>query len=513
MSVVARRRATALAIVAVLAAVTIGITALAGGGGSGLPEDAVKLVPANALVYVHVSTDAGRDASKRAAQILSKFPSWPRLRDGLISRLSAGGAAAATTTDVRPWLGKEVALALLDAKGGTAGSLVLVDVSDRKRAQAFLTRGAFPGGRPTTYRGTELQGYGAVTAAFVGHFLVLGQPATVRQAIDLDAGRGRSLAADDTYRRATAGEPGDRVADAYVTADGIHRLLAPAGGLLGAAGALLDRPGLRGTALTISASDPGAVLRVHSVATPPANSQTFQPFEPKLPSSLPTGALAAVDIRGLDRAGGRLAQVAGSTGLGAFVAVARKALGAKASLQLLDLLRNEVAIVVLPGVPVPTLAVVAQAKDSNATRGIIGRLMTGMQRLLRGSKLTQTRVAGEDVTVLQAGTRFTLQAAVFAGKLVLATGSEGIAAIRGVSGGGLAATKPWQAVVHAPSSRPTSLVFLDFSQLLQLAEATGLRSSRAYLAARGDLEKVHAVGAASTGSGGNTTVEIRLQIR
>ncbi len=57
-----------------------------------------------------------------------------------------------------------------------------------------------------------------------------------------------------------------------------------------------------------------------------------------------------------------------------------------------------------------------------------------------------------------------------------------------------------------------SLGFLDFSQLLELGEQTGLNDSRAYLAARDDLQKIRAVGVNSSGSEEETTAEILLSI-
>ena len=58
----------------------------------------------------------------------------------------------------------------------------------------------------------------------------------------------------------------------------------------------------------------------------------------------------------------------------------------------------------------------------------------------------------------------------------------------------------------------TTVVFLDFDQLLQLAERTGLNDLRAYHQVRADLARVRAVGFSSTGRQGNTTAEIRFDI-
>ena len=60
--------------------------------------------------------------------------------------------------------------------------------------------------------------------------------------------------------------------------------------------------------------------------------------------------------------------------------------------------------------------------------------------------------------------------------------------------------------------RVTSLVFLDFSQLLGLGERTGLNASRSYLAARSDLRRIRALGASTSGGGTESTTELRLQI-
>jgi hypothetical protein len=65
------------------------------------------------------------------------------------------------------------------------------------------------------------------------------------------------------------------------------------------------------------------------------------------------------------------------------------------------------------------------------------------------------------------------------------------------------------------SSRPgqvSSLVFLDFNQLLSLAEQTGLFRGARYRLLRPDLEKVRAVGLTSTRGEADSTAELFLQI-
>jgi hypothetical protein len=57
-----------------------------------------------------------------------------------------------------------------------------------------------------------------------------------------------------------------------------------------------------------------------------------------------------------------------------------------------------------------------------------------------------------------------------------------------------------------------SIGFLDFSQLLRIAERTGLATLPEYRSARSDLARVRAVGMVSRAQGGETTAEIDLWI-
>ena len=67
----------------------------------------------------------------------------------------------------------------------------------------------------------------------------------MRAAIDRDAGRrARGWPTCRRIERASAACPPSASLDAYASAAGVRAVLAPRDGLLGALGALLDRPGL-----------------------------------------------------------------------------------------------------------------------------------------------------------------------------------------------------------------------------------------------------------------------------
>jgi Protein of unknown function (DUF3352) len=497
-----RRLVAAIAAAAVLALVVGVLVARGSGGGPAIANDAARLVPSDALVYVHLSTDRDRGAVEDARKLAARFPSWDRTRDAILKRLAV---TADGREDVDTWLGDEMAVALLGSSTGTAGSLLLLQVRDEGEARSFVARGKQQGSS-ATHRGVRIDRFGAVTAAFVDDFLVLGQSASVRKAIDLAQGRGTGLATEATFQRLEQRLPGDRVADAYATADGLRRLLVPAGGGLGVAGVLLDRPNLKATALALRAGDPGLQMEVESVVA----GRKGREFEPSLTDAVPKGALAYLGTKGLDETATRLGAAAGTAALGDLLRNAGKALGEEGARtvqrDLLALLREETAVVILPGVPAPTMLVIAKASDEARTRAALDRVSASLPKLVDGATVRKDG----DVTVMASGDT-EIHAAVFDGRLVLATSEAGIAAARDPDGG-IGESDAYDAVVGDPENPVTSVVFLDFSQLLRLGEQTGLNDSRAYLAVKGDLSKVRSLGASSTGNGEDPNTEILFQI-
>ncbi|HEU4979276.1 MAG TPA: DUF3352 domain-containing protein, partial [Solirubrobacteraceae bacterium] len=455
----------------------------------------------------HLSTDTSRDGVKRAQSLARSFPSYERLRDSLLRRLSAPGCGISGA-----FKGKDAALAILAPThpgGGTAGSLVLVD-----------TGKDHPGSREHTC--------GLVSARYVGRYLAIGQPQTLGDAVALAAGKGRSLATDPLYRQASKGLPDDRVIDAFASAAGVRDLLAPQTGLLGAVGALLDRPGLRGVAASLSADDPGAKIVLRTITTGKGGGG-FRPFHPALQSAIPKSAFAYLGVSDVGGAAKRLlgALSAGSGGGGTAGALAGLLQRAKAQLDreaggrltrdVLSLFKGEVAVALTPAVPAPVLTIVAHTRSDAATSAALGALRAPLARLLTapGASAPTWRaqtIAGTQAYLLRLAPGIQIAYAVFGGKLVIATQPSGIAAVRRASAGGIGATDEYKQVVGAPGGRVTSVLFLDFHQLLRLGEETGLGASAAYQSFKGDLEKVRAVGAHSSGAGDESTAEILLSI-
>lgn len=422
----------------VLSATSAALLLVGCGGSDGPappPADATKLVPRDALVYVHLSTDTGRGPTADAARQARRFSGFAGLRDSIVRRLQAPGCKVPFDK------GREAAVALLDSRSGVAGSLVIVDSGDDAK-EADRT-------------------CGAVKVARIGRFTVIGQDASVAAARALAKGRGRSLADDEDYRRALGRLPADRAADAWVTRDGVRRLLAPQNGLLGVVGTLLDQPRLKATALSLG-GDGRSTARL--VIASQLTGGTIRTFTPKLASAVPARAFAYLGTRGLEGVTARLlAQVPGG--------VDTRALS--------RIFPGEVAVALTYAVPAPVLTIIAQPTDAATAR--------------------------------RALTRIGLKTALVGGRLVASTRASGIAAVRSARRH-LTDTAAWKAVQAKASNPVTSLVFLDFNQLLRLAERTGIDQNPSYRAVQRDLRRIAVVGARSTGAGDETTVEILLSI-
>jgi hypothetical protein len=522
------------------------------------PTGAASLVPSDALAYVHLSTDPSRTPVKQALKLGSRLPDFPLFSGQVTRRLGAlagGGSPVDFSRDIRPWLGNEAALALLSTQTAAPGSLVVLGIRHPAKARAFITgAGAAPAG---AYRGTGLYRYRAGTElAFVRHYLVLGRPAIVQSAIDAAAGRLQPLSASDSYRRAAAGEPADRVLDAYASPAGVRQLLIPQGGVIAAAGTLLYQPALTGVTVSLSAATGGAKVRVHSTFDQnvrPAGSTSRVQFTPTLDQVIPSGSMLLLDVTGLNRVAPHLLAAGATGGVFSDLGPLLSRLGAALQAEGVDvnsiesLFDGETAVSIGPATRSkhngstgsPPLIIVTRTKHESATATRLANLEVPLSQLFPAPSNGSGQVPGfadkliDGVTAheLSLAPGLQLDYAVFRGLLVVSTSPDGIgevaSRVRSLSDqpsySAALASRPGQvsSLSDQPSysaalaSRPgqvSSLVFLDFSQLLSLAEQTGLFRGTRFRLLRPDIERVRAVGLTSTRGEADSTAELFLQI-
>jgi hypothetical protein len=509
----AEHRWRALAALAVVAAVALAAgLVLAGGGEDAPPDDAARLVPANALAYVHLSTDPERAADRRFAELAAALPPLARLRDQAAAAIAP--TAFDVERDVRPWLGDELAYAAVSP----ADSLVLAAVADRPKAEALVARvGNLSAAQE--HRGVPVLVAGRTAIAFVGDFLALGTEPAVRAAIDRADGDGEPLADADAFARALDGAPADRSLVAYASGDGVRQVLAPRGGLLGTLGALLDRPGLVAAGGALSAEPGGLRAHVRLAGGAPRDAA----FEPVLLERVPERAAAYLGVRGATR----LARLAERLGAEETVAALRDAAAVEAGVDLdgdvLAPLSGEVAVAVTGpaddpsgtggGAPVVTLK--ARTADARRTGSALARLQQPLERRLAlpgtAPGFKPEPVGGLEAFTLRVTPELAPSYAVSGDGLVLSTAPAGLEPPRGT----LAASEAFGATIGDVPESADSLVFLDLRQLLALGEQTGLTAIPSLATARDDLRRVRAAGAVVSHEPTNpsdTNAELFLQI-
>jgi hypothetical protein len=526
--VIAHRRIAAAGAAAIVLVVVL-VLLLGGSGPAPAANGAAAVVPADALAYVNVSLDRGRPAVKQAVALAARLPDFPLAYAAVETRLGgilSGGRSVDFSSQIAPWLGHEAALALLDTATTTAGSLIVLDVSDRARAQAFIrSEGATAHG---SYRGTALFTYRTGSElALVSHFLVLGQDASVRAAVDVAAGAAPSLRSSAAYRRASAGEPSNRVLDAYASLAGVRRVLAPQGGVVGAIGDLLYQPALEGVTLSLSPAAGGARVAIHSALdssltrlSPPATPA----FTPTLQNVMPTGSILMLDVNGLDRVAPAVLNAGSAAGVAGGIGPLLSRLGGALSSEGVDvhavtsIFAGESAVAIIPHAKSPTLVIVARTKNMTAVRTKLAQLEIPLAQLFRSPsggaaaapRFADRQVAGITDHQLAVANGLELDYSVFRGLVVISTSLEGVTAVA-QRARALSQDPAFRFALGSPKN-VTSLVYLDLRQLLTLGERTGLTSSATYKELRPDLEKIVSIGLTSTRSPGQSSAELSIRV-
>jgi hypothetical protein len=522
---VRRNRRIAIVLAAVVVIVIVVLIAGSGGQAEKPPATgAASVVPSDALAYVNVSTDESRSAVTSGLALAEGFPGYAALRDGLLARLGVTGPGVAVNfgSEIRPWLGKEVAFAVFDTPTTTAGTLIVVAVGNRRQAKRFIA--GLPSDGSASYEGATITGHpGAGDTAFVGRYLLIGHSASIRAAIDVAAKRSPSLNENSSYRQASASEPAGRAVDAYISGAGVTRLLTPRHGVIGVLGALLYQPTLEGAAVALTPETGGLQVRVKSVLDPQLARVSPESFTPSLVSSVPSGPALLLDVVGLNRV---LPHLLDTIGIGAQIPKLLKKLGVALSAEGVDvagdidsLFRRESAVVISTHGTAPVVTVLARTSDPTQTRTVFAELEEPLERLFApaGAAAGETPVFNQVMAggvpahqlVLAPGLQFDY--AVLGNELVLSTSLSGIAGVAHHASS-ILDQPSYQSSLGDHPARVTSLLFLDLSQLLRLDEQTGLITGARFLALKPDLERVRVIGMDSTSGEAESTAELFLKI-
>jgi hypothetical protein len=253
-------------------------------------------------------------------------------------------------------------------------------------------------------------------------------------------------------------------------------------------------------------------------------------FSPSLTSELPAGATLLLDVNGLAQAAPRILAAGSVAGFAGAVAPLLSRLGRALAAEGVDvhgalsLFSGETAVAVTPGSSAsggsPALVIVTRTRDESRARSPLAALELPLAQLFPAPasgpgvapEFYDRTVAGITAHQLSLTPGLNLDYAVFDGLVVVSTSLDGIAGVA-LHEHALPADPAYRLALAGSPAHVSSLLFLDFSQLLSLGEQTGLISGTRYRLLRPDLEKVRAVGLVSTGGESDSTAELTLQIK
>ena len=516
-------------LIALIVVVVVAIILLSGGGSS--PTQTVagpaRIVPADALAYVDIAFGDGQPAFRQATAVLRRMPDLPLIGAAAVSRIGSilsGGRSVDFSAQIAPWIGDQAALALLNSKTSTAGSLIIVAVKNESRAHTFVKNmGASSDG---SYRGHALLHYpSGAELGFVDGNLVIGQSASIKAAIDTVSG-GHPLATSATYGQVTAGQPAGGVLSAYASLAGVRRVLAAQSGVLGALGNVLYQPRLAGVGLTVVPDGTGARIHIHTALSGKPSGAPAVPFAPTMASVFPAGATLMLDVAGLNKVApqvlnaGSAAGIAG--GLGPLISrlgIALVSEGVKVS-DLTALFDHESAVGIVGSGRNATLVIAARTPNPAQSEADLQKIQGPLEKLFHSTSkkiasphfVTKT-VAGVTVHQIQLTAGLQLNYAVLHGLVVISTAQSGIAVIAAQQNR-LASDPNYSAVLGSHPAQVSSLVYANLGSLLGLSTVARSTSTTSLLARLApDLAKLGAVGLSSTRTGSDATSELNVQIR
>jgi Protein of unknown function (DUF3352) len=519
-------------------------------GGEPCPpaDDAIRLVPDDALAYVHVNVDPGTEQYEDAVGVAERTPSLSSQAVRLVETQLFGPDVGTPdfTREIEPWFGGEAAVALLPGDSGRGQRVEFLEADDEEGAREFAASLASGEVRSTTYREVPLSvDRGGVATTVDRGFLVIGLPRSVREVIDTRAGEegAGSLADDSNATAARDALPDKRLADAYLSEDGIAELIAGVRGPLADLAPIVNPDATSGAAAGVVAGDDGFRLAIRSQLDPeraethPGFFAAFPPFSPSLAGSLPEDTLGYL---GIDDPGSVLtalfeqagAQAPGlAEAVGALIKDVRKLGNVDLEQDLLPSLGGEGALALQPAsgegdggdeqaaptTGVPFIEFIADDVDSERAEEALARLQAPILDALsptgslEAPAFEQHQVGDVTAHSVRLSGSVDLTYAVAGSTLVVATDRAAVDQV--VSGdGGLDEADRFQAATDGLPGEPSMLGYLDLSGLTALGEQAGLAEDPAYATFASDIANLEALGLTVQSSSQELSTDVRLVV-
>jgi hypothetical protein len=490
----------------------------------------IAYVPRDAVLYAHLTVNSGSHQWELAGDLHDELPNITALLQSDTAALATpSGRPVDLTRDVLPWTKDDLALLGVPGPKTTAVEAYIAGVGDDAKANQFLA-GLSPGGRSKKAQigDATLTVYaGGFATARSGDQALFGNVLAVRSALDTKAGLEPKLEGSDQDSPREA-LPDVRLAEVYLSRDGVQRLLAGRQGTSTQLDTFVDYGATKGMAVSARAQDDG--VDVNLVSELDKNLEVKSPtvfaslprFSPGLADEAGSDALAYIGVGDLGPALNKALATAGASaqGLAGSLRALARSLQQQAGVDplkdLLPALGGQAALVAEPTGGVPYASLIVDGVDERKAGDALASLQQPILRSIstggpRVTSFQSKEVDGVAVHSVQLSPSVDLSYAIFDGKLVVSTQPEGIAQVRS-SGDNLAGTGAYEAATEQLPSEVSALVFLNLNEVLGLAQQAGLAEDPLYASLSEDISHLQSLGLAVSGSDEELRSELFLAI-
>lgn len=418
---------------------------------------AAGITPVTAIGFLSVNLDPAIEQKRNLLSIARRFPDareevqgeFDEARDDLIAELLED-TGLEFGRDVKPWLGNEVAVAVLPSDGGDEPVVVaLVETDDEAAAKAAIDKAT---------AADEFEGAYLV----IDDFVVITDeedPAAEQAALAQISGQAGKddggLAEADEFTEVVDELAGDRLLLAWID---MKEALAVAGELgIDAIERFTDEAST--LALDVHAENAAVVLQGVAAASGEGNGEV-----PELTRSLPAGTLAALTLFNVGKGVTEgIRAFTGEGGGGDFLADFEDATGLNLETDVLSWMRGELILVggsIPEGQEFPDTALVVEPSDEAAARDGVAKIRQVLAD--QGFELEEREVAGTAAYVAAEPFTEGVQPAMAlrADRFVLASNAEYLAQLLDEGAPTLAGTDAYESVLGDDSGDNTTMQFV-----------------------------------------------------
>ena len=455
-------------------------------------QESFEFVPADALLYAHLTIDEGSDQFERSSEA---FEQLSDLRTILTAELpdalpTPSGTPVDFSQDVLPWAERDLALTLLPGPGASSLPAFVAGVEDQAGAEAFLAKVAPAGEVKTAEVGDEEMSVydGGFAAALVDDSLVFGEEPAVRASVNAASGEAPALEDSDEATSVREQLPDARFAEVVLSRSGVQRLLAGRPGAATQLETFVDYGASDGLAAAAVAKDDGIEVDLVSSLNPkllkenPSFFSELPTFEPTLTSEAGERSIA---YAGVGEVGPTLTELLkraeGAGGLaGSLKGLSdrlRREAGVDPLNELLPALGGQAALVAEPTDGVPFASLIVDGVEADQAAQALAKLQGPLLRALgtgggRVPRFEEQEIDGVPVRSVQASPTVNLSYAVFDDKLVISTDPAGVERVLG--DGGLQDSEPFERATNDLPDELSALVFLNLDELFGQVTRTDL---------------------------------------